>query len=49
MTNNDDLEKTIEEESFADLLEQSLSEQSGMLRPGQNCSPCMVTQTWYPR
>jgi len=35
MTNNDDLEKTIEEESFADLLEQSLSEQSGMLRPGQ--------------
>jgi len=35
MTNNDDLEKTGEEESFADLLEQSLSEQSGMLRPGQ--------------
>ena len=35
MTNIDDLEKTGEEESFADLLEQSLSEQSGMLRPGQ--------------
>jgi small subunit ribosomal protein S1 len=38
MSDNDDLEKTIEEESFADLLEQSLSEQSGMLRPGQKVS-----------
>jgi small subunit ribosomal protein S1 len=35
MIHNDDLENTDQEESFADLLEQSLSEQSGMLRPGQ--------------
>ncbi|MDD2318976.1 MAG: 30S ribosomal protein S1 [Geobacteraceae bacterium] len=35
MTDKDDLEMTNEEESFADLLEQSLSSQSGRLEPGQ--------------
>lgn len=35
MTDKDDLEMTNEEESFADLLEQSLSGQSGRLEPGQ--------------
>jgi small subunit ribosomal protein S1 len=35
MTDKDDLEMTDEDESFADLLEQSLSSQSGRLTPGQ--------------
>jgi len=35
MTDNDDLEITEEDESFADLLEQSLNSQSGRLTPGQ--------------
>jgi small subunit ribosomal protein S1 len=35
MTNNDERETTVENESFAELLEQSLNEQSGRLKPGQ--------------
>ncbi|MGA7827008.1 MAG: 30S ribosomal protein S1 [Geobacteraceae bacterium] len=35
MTDKDDLEFTEEDESFADLLEQSLNSQSGRLEPGQ--------------
>lgn len=35
MPENDDLEQTMEETSFARLLEESLSSQSGMLEPGQ--------------
>jgi small subunit ribosomal protein S1 len=38
MTDKDDLETTDENESFADLLEQSLSSQSGRLTPGQKVS-----------
>jgi small subunit ribosomal protein S1 len=38
MTDTDDLEMTNEDESFADLLEQSLSSQSGRLAPGQKVS-----------
>ncbi len=38
MTDKDDLEMTEEDESFADLLEQSLSSQSGLLTPGQKVS-----------
>lgn len=38
MTDNDDLEITEEDESFADLLEQSLNSQSGRLTPGQKVS-----------
>lgn len=38
MTDKDDLEFTDDEESFADLLEQSLSNQSGRLTPGQKVS-----------
>ncbi|MRR53419.1 MAG: 30S ribosomal protein S1 [Deltaproteobacteria bacterium] len=38
MTDNDDLEVTEEDESFADLLEQSLNSQSGRLTPGQKVS-----------
>lgn len=38
MTDKDDLEMTDEDESFADLLEQSLSSQSGRLTPGQKVS-----------
>lgn len=38
MTDKDDLEMTNEEESFAKLLEQSMSSQSGHLEPGQKVS-----------
>lgn len=38
MTDNDDLDITEEDESFADLLEQSLNSQSGRLTPGQKVS-----------
>jgi small subunit ribosomal protein S1 len=38
MNDNDDLEMTEEDESFADLLEQSLNSQSGHLTPGQKVS-----------
>jgi small subunit ribosomal protein S1 len=35
MTDNNDMDQTNEDESFAELLEQSMSEQSGRLEPGQ--------------
>lgn len=48
MTDKDDLEMTNEEESFADLLEQSLSSQSGHLVPGQKVTAQVlkITGEW---
>jgi small subunit ribosomal protein S1 len=42
MTDKDDMEKTNEEESFAEMLEQSLSEQSGRLEPGQKVTALIL-------
>ncbi|MEI8355254.1 MAG: 30S ribosomal protein S1 [Deltaproteobacteria bacterium] len=48
MSNNDELEMTTEDESFAELFEQSLNNQSGLLTPGQKVTARVlkVTTEW---
>ena len=48
MSNNDELEMTTEDESFVELFEQSLNNQSGLLTPGQKVTARVlkVTTEW---